>query len=136
MHAQPSREVVIELVTAKLREKCEDQAGFSKFLALLNKAARMQKPLQSLNGHVLDSGMLSECLQAVRQSCDFPIPPDPETNEMDPSPFQQAMDKIADNTAVSTVAPFTVVFLRLEPDTLSLLKAGHDPSLLTLNFMN
>ena len=124
MHAQPSREVVIERVTAKLREKCEDQTEFSKFLALLNKAARMQKPLQSLNGYVLDSGMLSECLQAVRQSCDFPIPPDPETNEMEPSPF------------VSTVAPFTMLYLRLEPDTLSLLKAGHDPSFLTLNFLN
>ena len=32
MHAQPSR-VVIERVTAKLREKCEDQTEFSKFLA-------------------------------------------------------------------------------------------------------
>ena len=135
MAEMDARKEVMERVIAKLREKCEDQAGFGRVLALFRNAARMQKPLQSLNGYVLDPATLSECLQAVRQSCNFPIPPDPETKETDPSPFQQGIEKIREKTAAPAVDRFTMLYLRVEPDTLSVIKAGCDKPSLTFNFL-
>ena len=128
MAEMDARKEVMERVIAKLREKCEDQAGFGRVLALFRNAARMQKPLQSLNGYVLDPATLSECLQAR--------PPDPETKETDPSPFQQGIEKIREKTAAPAVDRFTMLYLRVEPDTLSVIKAGCDKPSLTFNFLN
>ena len=110
-------------IVAKMREKASDQAAFAKLLRLLHNAARQKQPLPSLKNHVLDAGMLKDCLQQVRMSCGFPIPPDPEESEAASSLFQQEMVNVVENRGDPDVVPFTMLFVRLGADVLSLVKA-------------
>ena len=117
------REWVHQQIVAKMREKASDQAAFAKLLRLLHNAARQKQPLPSLKNHVLDAGMLKDCLQQVRMSSGFPIPPDPEESEAASSLFQQEMVNVVENRGDPDVVPFTMLFVRLGADVLSLVKA-------------
>ena len=89
----------------------------------LQKAVDAKKHLQSLQGRMLTAADLSAVLHDVRRICAFPMCPDKVDQEYSPSLLDQEIEKITSNRGDPDKLSFSLLFLRLEPDTFTIMKA-------------
>ena len=109
------------------RAHIHDQEKFTKFFLALGKAARAGTPLDSLGGEALTPELLDDCMDELRPSCDFPVPPNSFREEPQQSPFHREIQQVLQGAPQTEHVPINQSYIRLDPDTFTILKIGQAP---------
>ena len=116
-----------ERVQRLLKSHIHDQEKFTKFFLALGKAARAGTPLDSLGGEALTPELLDDCMDELRLSCDFPVPPNSFREEPQQSPFHREIQQVLQGAPQTEHVPINQSYIRLDPDTFTILKIGQAP---------
>ncbi|CAE7223907.1 unnamed protein product [Symbiodinium sp. CCMP2456] len=114
------RDGIVQMLQAKAAQGAE---AFLRCLQMLQTAMFKKAPLQSLGGEIIREDVLDESVSVVRAGCDYPLPPplpsgDPEEKDLD----KEIANALAEPN-VETSDALAMLFLRVEPDYLTVVKA-------------
>ena len=109
-----------------LHDKTADQESFMKLATMLTRAAEKKTPISCLGGEVLGLELVTKSIEEMRACCEFPIPPGPDDERCSASALEEEISAWTreDGPAASqsNAVAFSLCFLRMDPDTLTLVK--------------
>lgn len=111
-----------------LRKHVESESGFHNQLAKIEVAIANKCSFECLNNGHITRDILQTCLSEIRSTCEFPIRPDPQDLEMEPSltAFGKALEMFAarDRHVDPNIVAHEMVFAKVKDQVLSLFQVG------------